>query len=183
MPDVSSTRHRPTADSKRINSAVERVTAGDSAFLDTAIGRLDGLQFPAFKFKILEHAKSAGPEVAALFESLDGHMQYKDAYHVRKAIDGNVPKNKMRNQITDETRLKPNFKTRQGTGGAGTKQKEAVNRSEEKSDYVEVAPITMSNYVCNRCGKPFQNQNDLANHQEFERGASRGPKILGNKIA
>jgi hypothetical protein len=180
MPDISSARHRPTADSERISRATERVAAGDNAFVDRAVGQLEGLQFPAFKFKILEHVKSE-PEVSALFEGLDGNMEYKDAYHVRKAIEGNAPQNKTRNQITDETRINPNFQTRQGTGGAGTKEKEAVNPREERGDYPEVTPTAMSNYVCNRCGKPFQNQHDLVQHQKFESGASRDVKIPGNK--
>ncbi|MGI0021083.1 MAG: hypothetical protein ACREAY_11490 [Nitrososphaera sp.] len=70
--------------------------------MDRAIGQLEGLQFPAFKFMILEHVKSE-PEISALFEGLDGNMEYKDAYHVRKAIEGNAPQNKMRNQMTDAT--------------------------------------------------------------------------------
>jgi hypothetical protein len=181
MPDVSSARHSPTADSGRINSAVERVAAGDGAFVDRAIGALEGLQFPAFKFKILEHVKSEA-EVSALFESLDGNMEYKDAYHVRKAIEGNAPQNKMRNQMTDETRLHPNFKTRQGTGGTSTKEKEAVNRSEERRDYPEVTPTAMSNFVCNRCGKPFQNQDDLARPQEFESGEARDIRMPDSKL-
>lgn len=181
MTDVSSARHRPTADSASINSAVERVAAGDDAFIDRAIGALEGLQFPAFKFKILEHVQ-AGPEVSALFESLDGYIEYKDTYHVRKAIEENGAKYKIQNQMTDETRLHPNFKTRQGTGGTSTKEKEAVNRSEERGDYPEVTPTAMSNFVCNRCGKPFQNQDDLARHQEFESGAARDIRIPDSKL-
>jgi hypothetical protein len=182
MTDVSSARHRPTADSERINSAVERVAAGDDEFIGRAIGALEGLQFPAFKFKILEHSRPAGAEVSALFESLDGYIEYKDPYHVRKAIEENGAKYKMQNQMTDETRLHPNFKTRQDTGGASTKEKEAVNRSEERRDYPEVTPTAMSNFVCNRCGKPFQNQDDLARHQEFESGAARDIRMPDSKL-
>jgi hypothetical protein len=105
MPDISSARHRPTADSERINRATERVAAGDNAFVDRAVGQLEGLQFP----------------------------------------------------------------------------EEAVNPREERGDYPEVTPTAMSNYVCNRCGKPFQNQHDLVQHQKFESGASRDVKIPGNK--
>jgi hypothetical protein len=49
-----------------------------------------------------------------------------------------------------------------------TKDKEAPNESEERNDYPEVPPSAMSNYVCDKCGKPFQNQNDLIQHKRFE---------------
>ena len=42
--------------------------------------------------------------------------------------------------------------------------------AEERNDYPEVTPRAMSNFICNTCGKPFQNQNDLLTHQRFERG-------------
>lgn len=34
--------------------------------------------------------------------------------------------------------------------------------------YPEIAPSAMSNFVCNTCGKVFQNQNDLLQHKRFE---------------
>jgi hypothetical protein len=40
--------------------------------------------------------------------------------------------------------------------------------NEERKDYPEVTPGAMSNFICNICGKPFQNQNDLVIHQRFE---------------
>ncbi|MGI0021084.1 MAG: C2H2-type zinc finger protein [Nitrososphaera sp.] len=58
-----------------------------------------------------------------------------------------------------------------------------MNRNEERGDYPEVTPTAMSNFVCNRCGKPFQNPDDLARHQKFESGASRDVRIPGNKTA
>ena len=48
------------------------------------------------------------------------------------------------------------------------KDKEAPNESEERNDYPEVPPSAMSNFVCDLCGKPFQNQNDLYQHKRFE---------------
>ena len=48
------------------------------------------------------------------------------------------------------------------------KDTEAVKRSEERSDYPEVPPSAMSNFVCDKCGKIFQNQNDLLQHKRFE---------------
>lgn len=41
-------------------------------------------------------------------------------------------------------------------------------KAEERKDYPEVPPSAMSNFICNTCGKQFQNQNDLIQHQRFE---------------
>lgn len=165
---IRASHHKPTADSSKINSAMERVARGDDAFVDSALAKLGGLEFPAFKNKIMEHVREAGPEFVSLFEGLNGYVTYKDTYQVRKAIEENGAKYKVQNQLTDETRQRPNFKTREGTGGKSTKQKEAVNRKEERKDYPEVTPTAMSNYICSRCGKAFQNQDDLIHHQRFE---------------
>jgi hypothetical protein len=48
------------------------------------------------------------------------------------------------------------------------KDKEAPDEGEERKDYPEVPPSAMSNFVCDKCGKPFQNQNDLYQHKRFE---------------
>ena len=49
------------------------------------------------------------------------------------------------------------------------KEREAVNnKSEERKDYPEVTPTAMSEYICNICGKSFQNNDDLIHHQHFE---------------
>ncbi|MEO9363687.1 MAG: hypothetical protein ABI348_07285, partial [Nitrososphaera sp.] len=47
--------HQPAFDTEKINRAIERVARGDDDFIDRAIGQLQDLQFPAFKYKILEH--------------------------------------------------------------------------------------------------------------------------------
>lgn len=171
---IRSSRHRSTFDTAKINRAIERVARGDDRFIDNAISQLEGLQFPAFKHKILEYVrnKTTEPDIIGLFESLDGYIAFRDTYHLRKAIEVNGVKYKMQNQITDETRVNPNFKTRQDTGGTSTKEKEAVNRSEERKDYPEVTPTAMSDFVCKRCGKAFQNQNDLVQHRRFENGVA-----------
>jgi hypothetical protein len=66
---------------------------------------LRGLNFPAFKNNITDHIKKAtkDPDVVSLFESLDGYIQYRDQYHVQKALEVNDPKKKEENQITDHT--------------------------------------------------------------------------------
>lgn len=176
MPDgskdtIRESRHRPTADSAKINRAVERVARGDDAFVDSAMGRLEGLEFPAFKHKLMEHVRSSDPDIVGLFESLNGYMAFRDAYQVRKAIEENGEKYKVQNQLTDETRKRPNFKTRQGTGGASTKKKEAVNIKEERKDHPEVTPTAMSNTPATGAAE-FQSRSDLVQHQRFETGVA-----------
>jgi hypothetical protein len=99
---ISEVRHKPTHDSESLNQAVGRAI-NDQNFLNTSINLLRGLNFPAFKNNIIDHIKKAtkDPEVTSLFESLDGCIQYKDEYHVQKALEVNDPKKKEENQITD----------------------------------------------------------------------------------
>jgi hypothetical protein len=54
------------------------------------------------------------------------------------------------------------------TSDQSTKDNEAPNEAEERNDYPEVPPSAMSNFVCDKCGKAFQNQNDLYQHKRFE---------------
>lgn len=170
---VGSARHVPEQDAARINRAVEKA-ARDQDFIDYAVAQLRGLKFPAFKNNIIDYAKSisADPDVVALFESLNGYMEFRDLYHVQKAIEENSPQKKREYQITDETRENPDVRTRPTTADASIKSREAVNEREERKDYPEVTPTAMSNFVCDRCGKPFQNQNDLVQHQRFESGST-----------
>ena len=48
------------------------------------------------------------------------------------------------------------------------KDREAVDETEESKLHLEVSPTATSYFICNICGKPFQNQNDLVQHQRFE---------------
>jgi hypothetical protein len=57
----------------------------------------------------------------------------------------------------DETRENPDVRIRPTTADRSIKNREAVNESEEHKDYPEVTPTAMSNFVCDRCGKQFQN--------------------------
>jgi hypothetical protein len=104
----------------------------------------------------------------ALFESLDGYIQYRDIYHVQKALEGNSLEKKKTYQITDQTREQPTVRTRPTTADNSIKEREALSKDEERKDYPEVPPSAMSNFICNTCGKQFQNQNDLIQHQHFE---------------
>lgn len=170
---VGSARHAPEKDAERINRAIEKA-ARDPDFIEYAVAQLRGLKFPAFKHAIVGYVDkiNADPDVAALFESLNGYMEFRDLYHVQKALEENSPQKKRDYQITDGTRENPDVRTRPTTADASIKSREAVSEREERKDYPEVTPTAMSNFVCDRCGKPFQNQNDLVQHQRFESGTA-----------
>lgn len=166
---VGDSRHRPSFDASRINRAVERA-AGDASFIDDSVALLRGMQFPAFKHAIIQYAKeSRVPDDAlALFESLDGYIEYRDLYHLQKSLEQNNPAKKRSNQITDKTRTEPDVRTRPTDAEASIKERQATSESEERHDYPEVNPTAMSSFICDRCGKPFQNQDDLFRHRQFE---------------
>jgi hypothetical protein len=167
---VSSTKHEPTYNTNNINRAVEKGSR-DANFLSYAVSLLDGMQFPAYKNNILEYVKNVitDNEVITLFESLDGYIKFKDLHHVKKALEENNPEKKQTYQISDETRESPNVRTQDITD-ISTRERESVIVKEERKDYPEVTPGAMSNFICNICGKSFQNQNDLVIHQRFESG-------------
>ena len=169
--NVSSSKHDPTYDTNIINKAVEKGSR-DANFLSYAASLLAKMQFPAFKNNILEYINKATTDtnVIALFESLDGYIKFRDVYHVQKALEENNPEKKQTYQISSETRERPITRTRDVTIDSSTRERESTNANEERKDYPEVTPSAMTNFICNTCGKPFQNQNDLVIHQRFERG-------------
>lgn len=169
--NVSSTKHDSTYDTNIINKAVEKGSK-DANFLSYAASLLAKMQFPAFKNNILEYINKVTTDtnVIALFESLDGYIKFRDVHHVQKALEENNPEKKQTYQISSETREGPNTRTRDVTIDRSTREREATNSNEERRDYPEVTPAAMTNFICNICGKPFQNQNDLVIHQRFERG-------------
>jgi hypothetical protein len=169
--NVSSSKHDPTYDTNIINKAVEKGSR-DANFLNYAVSLLAKMQFPAFKNNILEYINKATTDtnVIALFESLDGYIKFRDVYHVQKALEENNPEKKQTYQISSETREGPITRTRDVTIDSSTRERESTNANEERKDYPEVTPSAMTNFICNTCGKPFQNQNDLVIHQRFERG-------------
>src|SRR5215471_19461716 len=127
---INEIRHKPTHDSESLNKAVDRAI-NDQNFLNTSINLLEDLNFPAFKNNIIDHVKKAtnDPDVISLFESLDGYIQYKDQYHVQKALEVNDPKKKEGNQITDQTQNDPSSTGRTIDSNNDT---ETMNESEEK---------------------------------------------------
>jgi hypothetical protein len=168
---IGTARHAPTFDAEKINRAVEKADE-DPDFVDYAIGQLGGLRFPAFKQGIVDYAKDIGADddVVALFSSLNGYIEFRDQYHLYKSLQENIASKKKEFQMSDGTRQNPDVRTRETGTGASIKDREAVNKSEERKDYPEVTPTAMSNFVCNRCGKQFQNQDDLVHHRQFEGG-------------
>ena len=170
---IDAAKHMPTHDATRINHAVEKA-ARNPEFVNRALAQLAGLRFPASKNNIVDHVKSINTrdeeDVVALFESLDSYIQYRDEYHVQKAIEENVPAKKKDNQITDNTRESPDVRIRQTSADGSIKDREAVNETEERKDYPEVTPTAKSSFTCDKCGKQFQNQQDLVHHKEFESG-------------
>lgn len=171
--DDNLSRHKPAYSASDINHALIRASK-DQEFLDSTIKLLDNkqMQFPAFKKDILNYISIASndTDVISLFQSLDGYIKFKDIYQVRKAIEENDSAKKMKYQITDSTRNNPDVRTRDITTDSSTKEKEAVNLNEERTDYPEVTPTAMSEYICNMCGKSFQTRDDLVHHQDFEKG-------------
>lgn len=170
---VGDARHTPAHDSSRINQSVERA-ARDASFIDSSVALLRDLRFPAFKNAIIQYARQTGApdDTVALFESLDGYIEFRDLYHVQKSLEENNSGRKDDYQITEETRTNPDFRTRPTDAGESIKDREAASENEERKDYPEVTPTAMSNFTCDRCGKPFQNQQDLQRHRQFETGST-----------
>ncbi len=180
---IDAAKHVPAYDASRINRALEKA-ATDPNFVNRAVAQLAGLTFPAFKHNIIDHVKSINnnandnnnkeeqSDVVALFESLNGYIQFRDPYHVQKAFEENIPSKKKDYQITDNTRQSPDVRMRQTDADASIKDREAINQREERKDYPEVTPTAMSNFICDNCGKEFQNQQDLVHHKQFESGTS-----------
>ena len=104
---IDAAKHTPTHDATQTNRAVEKA-ARNPEFVNRALAQLAGLRFPAFKNNIIDHVKSINThdeeDVVSLFESLDGYIQYRDKYHVRKAFEENIPAKKRDYEITDNTR-------------------------------------------------------------------------------
>src|ERR671919_3208647 len=176
---IDASKHIPAYDTTRINRVVERA-ASSPDFVSHAVAQLAGLAFPAFKHNIIDHVRSItntsdeeqDDDIITLFESLDGYIQFRDPYHVQKAIEENIPSKKKDYQITNNTRESPDVRIRQTDAGANIKDREAISEKEERKDYPEVTPTAMSNFICENCGKEFQNQQDLVHHRQFESGMS-----------
>jgi hypothetical protein len=166
---IESVQHSSVYNTDALNSAIEKANR-DPNFIIKSVQILNKMEFPSYKDNILSYVKRStnNSEVLSLFESLDGYIEYKDQYHVLKALEENSSGKKITNQISESTRLHPEVRTRSKTADQRIKDSEAVKKSEERGDYPEVPPSAMSNFVCDKCGKIFQNQNDLLQHERFE---------------
>ena len=168
---IRSVRHSPEFDTDSINRAVESASKND-ALIQKAVNLTRDLSFPALKRDIISFVKgnstSVDAQVLALFESLDGYIEYKDTYHLRKALEENNSEKKKTNQITGSAREQPTEPSRTPSTDHGASKNESRSPREERKDYPQVSPSAMSNFICNNCGKQFQNQNDLIQHQQFE---------------
>ena len=136
------------------------------------------MRFPAYKKDIVDYVSrniNSDSDMLALFESLNGYIKYRDLYHVQKALEENNSEKKKTYQISDQTRKQPDVRKRNTTATAADnsiKDKEAIDETEESKLHPQVPPTAMSNFICDRCGKPFQNQQDLAQHRQFESGSA-----------
>jgi len=168
---ISSERHNPTHNPNSISHSTVKAS-NDADFIRYALSYLSTMEFPAYKNNILDHVRKVTTDsnVIALFQGLDGYIRFKDLYHVQKALEVNSVEKKTNYQISDETRNNPSFRTRDLPVDNSTKKREAANRNEERTDYPEVTPTAMSNFICSICGKPFQTQHDLIQHERFEKG-------------
>src|ERR687886_1629375 len=105
--NMSSVRHSPDFDTESINRAVE-IASKDETFIDKAMNLVKGLSYPALKKDIVDYAKHDSSlsrrELVALFESLNGYIEYKDMYHLRRALEENNSEKKKSNQITQPAR-------------------------------------------------------------------------------
>jgi hypothetical protein len=169
--DIGSVRHSPDFDTESINRAVESASK-DETFIDKAMNLVKGLSYPALKKDIVDYAKHDSSlsrrELVALFESLNGYIEYKDMYHLRRALEENNSEKKKSNQITQPAREQPTQPSRSASLDNVTNKNEMRYQREERSDYSQVPPSAMTNFICNNCGKQFQNQNDLVQHQRVE---------------
>ena len=152
---VYSKKHEAERDAASVHTAVNEASKNRN-FIDRSLQKIEGLQFPVYKYQILEYAKghSIDKKTIALFESLNGTMQYHDRYHLKKSLEQENSAAKQVYQISDKTRH--------------NLQVEKVDPRQKRKDYPEVPASAMKNYICNFCGKEFQSGDQLKDHQEFE---------------
>src|ERR671926_15858 len=138
--NVSSDRHTPSYDTNSINRVIERASKEDN-FISNAVSSIKEMRFPAYKKDIVDYATrnvNADSDVLALFESLDGYIEYRDLYHVQKALEENNSEKKKTYQISDQTREQPDVRKRYTTADNSIKDREAVDESEESRLHPEV---------------------------------------------
>jgi hypothetical protein len=152
---IHSAKHEAERDAASVHAAVNEASKNRN-FIDRSLQKIEGLQFPVYKYQILEYAKghSIDSKTVALFESLNGTIQYHDRYHLKKSLEQENSTAKQDHQISDKTRQ--------------DLQVQKVDRRQKRKDYPETPASAMKNYICNFCGKEFQSRDQLKDHQEFE---------------
>lgn len=152
---VNSTRHLAERDAASVHAAVKEASR-DRNFIDRSMQEIEGLQFPVYKYQILDYAKghSVDRKTIALFESLNGTMQYHDRFQLKNSLEQENSSAKQDHQISDKTRH--------------DLEVEKVDPRQKRKDYPETPATAMKNYICNFCGKEFQSGDQLKDHQEFE---------------
>ena len=76
--------------------------------------------------------------------------------------------------MKDDTRMNSGLKN---SRTASIKNTLAINESEERKDFLEITPTAMSEFICKKCGKTFQNHDDLIRHMSFEERKEKGREI------
>src|SRR6476620_9932016 len=116
--------------------------------------------FPAYKKDIVDYATrnvNADSDMLALFESLDGYIEYRDLYHVQKALEKNNSEKKKTYQISDQTREQPDVRKRDTTAADNSiKDREAVDETEESKLHLEVSPTATSYLYAIYVANPFR---------------------------
>ena len=153
---ISSTRHT-ASDRTSVHNAVLRA-ANDINFVSAVMKHLDALQFPVYKYQILEFVKkvSTDRDVIALLESLNDTATYHSRDEIKKALEQENPEAKQQNQISDNARKNLHV--------------QPVDKAQKRKDYPETPATAMKNYTCRLCGKEFQSRSELKDHKEFESG-------------
>jgi hypothetical protein len=152
---IHSAKNEAERDAVSVHAAVNEASINRN-FIDRSLQRIEGLHFPVYKYQILEYAKghSIDSKTVALFESLNGTMQYHDQYHLKKSLEQENSAEKQDYHISDKTRQ--------------DLQVQNVDRRQKRKDHRERPASTMKNYICNFCGKELQSGDKLKDHQEFE---------------
>lgn len=75
--------------------AIEKANR-DPNFIKKSVQMLSNMEFPSYKDNILTYVKRSTneSEVLSLFESLDGNIEFKDQYHVERALEETTHKSK-----------------------------------------------------------------------------------------
>jgi hypothetical protein len=81
---IESVRHTPERDQKSIHNAVNKASR-DANFISQAVQQLDALQFPAYKYQILNFVKSKSTDenAIAMFNPLNHTVLFRNKYALK----------------------------------------------------------------------------------------------------